>query len=148
MKANSTKPQWQIENNSQSPSSTFILPSPITLFPNLSSIAAAVPSRTRSDILITYCLTSLSWHLSVLHAPTFMEEYTLFWAKEEAAFASTHPAWLALYFSLLTVGAALSTMEQQILLGCDQGMCLLPNLRTCRMLYQAQLYFSFRRAMR
>ncbi|KAI5478013.1 hypothetical protein MNV49_005705 [Pseudohyphozyma bogoriensis] len=98
--------------------------SPISLYPTLSSIAAVAPNRTVSDILITYCLGSLSWHLSVLHVPTFMTEYVTFWSKGPAAFSSTSPSWLALYFSLLTVSAWMLTSEQRMLLGFSQAQCI------------------------
>ena len=93
----------------------------LALYSNLSSVATVAPSRTQADVLITFCLSSIGWHLSVLHAPTFMEEYVKFWALAPHSFDRTPPAWLSLFFALLAVGAAMLPLEQQILLGLSPG---------------------------
>ncbi|KAM0751096.1 hypothetical protein T439DRAFT_325251 [Meredithblackwellia eburnea MCA 4105] len=112
------------ENNVNQSSSSSLPPDPITQYPTLSSIAAVAPTRAQADILITFCLSSLSWQLSVLHAPTFMEEYSLFWSKGPNGFVGTQAAWLALYFALLTVGVNLATMEERMLLGMSEEQCI------------------------
>ncbi|GAA6023361.1 hypothetical protein JCM10207_005758 [Rhodosporidiobolus poonsookiae] len=117
------------------------LPLPTTMYPSLASIAAVAPARPRAEIIISFSLSSLGWLFSVVHAPTFMEEFIAFWARGNEGVVSTSPAWLALYFALLTCGAAMLTAEQRMLLGLSPEDCL-TFARTWAPCTSALLYHS------
>ncbi|GAA5920893.1 hypothetical protein JCM6882_005195 [Rhodosporidiobolus microsporus] len=89
------------------------------MYPNLSTIIAAAPTRAQADIIITFSLSSLGWLFSVLHAPTFMEEFLA--SRGRDAVTHTSPSWLALYFAVLACGVSMLPAEQRMLLGLSSG---------------------------
>jgi len=91
------------------------------MYPSLASINAVCPPRAQAEVIITYCLSSLGWLFSVIHAPIFMTEFVTFWSKGARALETTSPSWLALYFGLLTCGVTLLTAELRLLLGLSTG---------------------------
>lgn len=113
------KQDFSLHENQQR--STRPLPLPTSMYPSLAAIAAVAPSRSRSESLINYALSSLGWLLSVIHVPTFKAELSTFWGKGDSALESTSPSWLALYFALLTVAVSLLTEEQRGMLSLSPG---------------------------
>ncbi|KAL3295570.1 C6 zinc finger domain containing protein [Colletotrichum asianum] len=104
-------------------------------------ITSCCPDRGASEQLIAYDKTWNSWVHYALEYPTFQEEHSKFMGalKNGALLSDCDPAWLSLYFSVIT--AALLMMD-------DEEACLiLPGKNHKRFLqdwYESALFCMYR----
>ncbi len=67
-------------------------------------LAAVLPTRNQSDMLVAFYLEHLNLAFGVLHAPSFRRQYEAFWQRARAG-ADIDLPWLALLLAILAVAA-------------------------------------------
>ncbi|KAK5034542.1 hypothetical protein LTS07_003463 [Exophiala sideris] len=77
-----------------------------------------LPTRTQSDILLTYFIEHVNWIFQTVHIPTFRKEYSNFWDGEiEAA----DLIWMSLLFTTLSLSALYIPVNVVELVGLQRG---------------------------
>ncbi|KAI5481631.1 C6 transcription factor (Mut3) [Pseudohyphozyma bogoriensis] len=92
-------------------------PSPVSSFPDGASLLAVAPTITQEDALFRHGVEFLGWHHRVFHGQTFYKQVAAFWDLGAERFDKASPAWLALYFALVSVSAKLLGIQEQRQLG-------------------------------
>ena len=61
-----------------------------------------LPTRTQSDILLTYFIEHINWIFQTVHIPSFRKEYSKFWDGE---IEKADLIWMSLLFTILSLSA-------------------------------------------
>ncbi|KIY02625.1 uncharacterized protein Z520_01090 [Fonsecaea multimorphosa CBS 102226] len=61
-----------------------------------------LPTRTQSDILLSYFIEHINWLFQTVHIPTFRKEYATFW---DGAVEDADLPWMSLLFTILSLSA-------------------------------------------
>ncbi|KAK4701759.1 hypothetical protein P7C70_g4471, partial [Phenoliferia sp. Uapishka_3] len=94
--------------------------SPIKKYPDGNSLLHAAPTLAQEDVILRQGIDFFGWHHRVFHAPTFYAQVSAFWELGEERFDVCSPAWLALYFAMLSVGTKLLGPQEQDRLDWDE----------------------------
>ncbi|KAK2064745.1 hypothetical protein LY76DRAFT_653148, partial [Colletotrichum caudatum] len=117
-------------------------PKPINRMSSWVDITSCCPNREVSEQLIAYDKKWNSWVHFALEYPTFEEEHSKFMLALETGtpLADCDPAWLCLYFSVVTVGSSLMMDD-------DEACRILPGQdypRVLRDWYESALFCMYR----
>lgn len=82
------------------------------------------PTKQKSDYLIRQARERIAWIHYALHHPTFEREHDDFWAQNRSRSAQLahDPAWLAIYFSTLSVSFLIYPYQQTFIVAGSAGV--------------------------
>lgn len=96
-------------------------PSGTSIFPTLDSLAAVLPPPPQTRAILDHAITHLSWYHGCLVEPQVRAECDEFFSHGRSGLERSHPAWLALLFTLLSAGVKHMRTDQLLGLG-DRGL--------------------------
>lgn len=77
-----------------------------------------LPTRTQSDILLTYFIEHINWIFQTVHVPTFRKEYSNFW---DAEIEEADLIWMSLLFTIISLSALYVPGDIVELVGMQRG---------------------------
>lgn len=76
-----------------------------------------VPTRTQSDILLSYFIEHINWLFQTVHIPTFRREYALFW---DGKIEEVNLIWMSLLFTIISLSALYIPVDAVELVGLEK----------------------------